>query len=95
MKKTIRFGVWETNSSSVHNFCICTEEEFKKWEDGELFYDDYKEELTKKEFNHWDEDNYKYDQWFNEKNEWFDVYDHHFTTPSGDKMVIFGYYGHD
>ena len=95
MKKTIRFGVWETNSSSVHSFCICTEDEYEKWEKGELFYDALDEEFTDKELNRWDEDNYKYDQWFDDKGEWFDVYDHHFITPSGDQMVIFGYYGHD
>ena len=37
MKKTVRMGVWETNSSSVHSICICTKEEYDKWENGELW----------------------------------------------------------
>lgn len=33
--RKIRRGVFETNSSSVHTLTICTEEEFRKFEDGE------------------------------------------------------------
>ncbi len=95
MKRTIRMGVWETNSSSIHSFCICTEDEYLKWKNGELLLDNDEMELTKSEHNRWDEDNYAFNTWFDEKNGWYDVYDHHFTTPSGDKMVLFGYYGHD
>lgn len=31
--KTIRTGVFETNSSSTHSLCLCTKEEYIKWRD--------------------------------------------------------------
>ena len=36
--KQIRRGVFETNSSSVHTLTMCSEEEYAKWENGELLY---------------------------------------------------------
>ena len=41
MKIQIRRNTFETNSSSVHSLCICTEEEFSAWKNGELLYDPY------------------------------------------------------
>ena len=44
MKISIRTGVFETNSSSVHSCSICTEDTFKKFNDGEVWIkgeDDY------------------------------------------------------
>lgn len=41
--KTIRKGVFETNSSSTHSICICTDEEFNAWADKKLFWDKYEE----------------------------------------------------
>lgn len=38
MKKQIRRGVFETNSSSVHSLTMCSGEEYKKWENGEVLY---------------------------------------------------------
>ena len=35
----MRRGVFETNSSSTHSLTICTEEEFEKWQNGELLFD--------------------------------------------------------
>jgi hypothetical protein len=37
MKTSIRQGVFETNSSSVHSCSICTEDTYKKFNDGELW----------------------------------------------------------
>ena len=37
MKISIRQGVFETNSSSVHSCSICTEDTFKKFNDGEVW----------------------------------------------------------
>ena len=34
----IRFGLFETNSSSVHNFSIVNLDDFKKWKDGKLLF---------------------------------------------------------
>lgn len=38
MKKKIRQGVFETNSSSVHSLTMCSGEEYEKWENGEVMY---------------------------------------------------------
>ena len=37
MKISIRRGVFETNSSSTHSLTICTEDEFNKWKNGEMY----------------------------------------------------------
>ena len=93
MKKNIRFNVFETNSSSVHSLCICTEEEFDAWKKGELYYDYWNDKFTKNSVNKWNEDNQTYEGFFEES--WLETYEEHFTTPSGDKMVAFGRYGRD
>ncbi len=38
MKREVRRGVFETNSSSVHSLTMCSREEYKKWENGEVLY---------------------------------------------------------
>lgn len=95
MKKNIRFNVFETNSSSIHSLCICTEEEFDAWKKGKLYYDYWEDEITKKPTNRWDENNQTYEDLFEERWSYYETYEEHFTTPSGDKMVAFGCYGRD
>src|SRR5699024_723015 len=41
MKLTIRHGVFETNSSSVHSFTMVSGEEYDKFEKGELYIHRY------------------------------------------------------
>ena len=41
MKRQVRCGVFETNSSSTHSLVICSEEEFEAWERGELLFQEY------------------------------------------------------
>ena len=36
MKRQIRRGVYETNSSSTHSISMCTESEYDAWENGDL-----------------------------------------------------------
>lgn len=43
MKKQIRRGVFETNSSSTHSFTMCSKEDYDKWVNGELMFDKYNE----------------------------------------------------
>lgn len=43
MKRQIRRGVYETNSSSCHSLTMCSEEEFNRWKDGELLFDTWEE----------------------------------------------------
>ena len=38
MKKQIRRGVFETNSSSVHSITMCSRDEYSKWERGEVLF---------------------------------------------------------
>lgn len=45
-KQTIRYGVFETNSSLVHSLTICSEEDFNKWKSGEYLFDTYKKEFV-------------------------------------------------
>lgn len=46
----IRRNIFETNSSSVHSITLCSEDEFQKWKNGEIFFDRYEEKfLTPKE----------------------------------------------
>ena len=123
MKKQIRRGVFETNSSSVHSITMCTRSDFDRWTDGELlFWEDEKKFGTKKElikdlkkdtlyngklrypninwnnkdqvsdiFN--DENIKTFNQYF--QNDWFETYWEAYTTPGGENVVAFGYYGHD
>jgi len=93
MKINIRKNVFETNSSSVHSLCICTEKEFDAWKKGELYYNYWDDEFTKNPVDKWNEDNQTYEGFFEES--WLETYEEHFTTPSGDKMVAFGRYGRD
>lgn len=41
MKRQIRRGVFETNSSSTHSLTMCSEEEFEQWKNGEQMSHDY------------------------------------------------------
>lgn len=41
MKRQIRRGVYETNSSSTHSITMCSEEEFEQWKNGELLFDEW------------------------------------------------------
>lgn len=113
--KVIRAGVFETNSSSTHSLCICTQEEFDAWKKGQLYYDYWHDTLIaekdipmeERELIHLDEDaeenEDKYDEITDAKSSYQTFgyeeslvwYDKKFTTPSGDKMVAFGWYGYD
>lgn len=38
MKRQVRIGVFETNSSSTHSITMCSNTDFEKWENGEVLY---------------------------------------------------------
>lgn len=44
MKRKIRRRVFETNSSSTHSLTMCSGEEFEKWKNGELLFDEWGKE---------------------------------------------------
>ena len=91
---SIRRNVFETNSSSTHSICICTEEDYKKWEDGEKMWDTWSNTLVDVDKIP-EEDREEGYRFMNDGDNYLEWYAKHFTTPSGDKMVAFGYYGFD
>lgn len=99
MKKQIRFGVFETNSSSTHSCCITSQEDYDRWIKGELLYKRYAGKIVEKPDN-WDEmedyekeDYQTYAEWL--RDDYLEIYHESHTTPSGDKVVAFGKYGYD
>lgn len=104
MKIKIRKGLFETNSSSVHALTMCSQDDFNLWEKGEMIYDKWNEELvpTKDAILDEDDDDYDdyryltYDEFFNswDKLE-YETYSDSYVTSNGEKVVAFGYYGHD
>lgn len=49
MKRQIRQGVFETNSSSVHSLTMCSAEEYKKWENGKVLFWQWKDKFGTRE----------------------------------------------
>ena len=93
--RKVRQGMFETNSSMVHAICICTPEEWEKFEDGELLWNHYSNEM-KEEIDPLEDDEdefWSYDRWDNE--DWFEPFKQETTLTNGQKVVAFGYYGHD
>jgi hypothetical protein len=98
MKLKIRQNVFETNSSSVHSFTFCTDSEFEQWKRGKLIFDGWENKLIPiSDMKHdCDEDRYyTYNQFFEGYAFEYETFWDNCTTPSGDKVVAFGYYGHD
>ena len=46
---SIRRGVFETNSSSTHSITMCSENEYDKWKNGELYFERYNDCFCSKE----------------------------------------------
>lgn len=109
MKISVRRGIFETNSSSVHSLTMCTKSDFDKWKNGELVWCRSDGELIPmddKDYQEWNVLPYEekecyweyftYDEFFNdyEKME-YEVYSQNYTSPNKEEIVGFGYYGHD
>ena len=43
--KTIRRGVFETNSSSTHSIVICSDEDYQAWTEDKVLYDEYNDQF--------------------------------------------------
>jgi len=105
--KQIRRGVFETNSSSTHTLTMCSGTEFEKFENGELWYDKYSEELVSLEQIQQkhpevtsaedvaDVDYYRYQTWEDFGGDCYEVFHDTFTTESGEVIHAFGYFGYD
>lgn len=94
----IRQGVFETNSSSTHALAICTQEEWEKLQLGEYLVNEW--EITDmasnddpRVANNPDSQYVTYDELYNHSS--CEFFNRHFTTPSGDQMVAWGYFGYD
>ena len=108
MKRQIRMGTFETNSSSVHSLTIVGKDEFDKFKAGELlWYRDGDKIVSKEELieilKKWyeeeeidddaiSENSYSYD---NIGGGEYETFEQEYTTKSGDKVVAFGYYGYN
>lgn len=104
--RQIRFGTFETNSSSTHSLVIGTPEQIEKWENGELFiyyYDDYATEFkTKEELDQMAEteeyffrEDWKNGEEWDEATEYLDHDSQIITTPGGEQLSIVCAYGRD
>lgn len=96
--KQVRRGVFETNSSSTHSICICTEEDYQQFKANKLMYDKWSDKLTpfsQTAIADGDGQYCSYEDLGNDGWCYLDTYSEHFITPSGDKMVAFGTYGRD
>jgi hypothetical protein len=81
---------------------MCTESDFNKWKNEELIYDRYEEVLvpyTDEIRKAKEEDDEKEFLTYEEFNDWsyldYNTFEQSFKTPSGDKVISFGYYGYD
>ncbi len=98
MKTVIRFGTFETNSSSVHSLVMCDKEDFALFEAGELVLNTDTEQFVPANSVNWDDEDshwtYKtFDEYFNDNE--YETFRDEYTSKSGDDIVGFGYYGHD
>lgn len=103
MKRQVRCGVFETNSSSVHSLCMCMESDYEKWKNGEMVFDRWNDELIpitdeireEIELNDYLDNYFTYDDFFDYECNGYETFETDITTPNGEKVVSFGYYGHD
>lgn len=101
MKRQVRRGVFETNSSSVHSITMCTKSEYDKWKNGELVWNRWEDELvpiTPEIQTSLDEDEreyYTYDQFGDCDYIYYETFEKSYKTPGGEEVVAFGYYGND
>lgn len=94
--KQIRNGVFETNSSSTHSLTIASQEEYDKWEKGELLIDSDSMKFinaSEKDKQKYPEDYLTYDEYYEDME--METFEESHTTKSGDKIVVFGHYGYN
>ena len=101
MKRQIRRGVFETNSSSVHSLTMCMESDFNKWVAGELVWSRWGDELVpitdeiKKSIEEDEREYLTYEQFNDYDYIDYETFENSYTTPNGETVKSFGYYGHD
>ena len=101
MKRQIIRGVFETNSSSVHSLTMCMESDFNKWVTGELVWSRWGDELVpitdeiKKSIEEDEREYLTYEQFNDYDYIDYETFEDSYTTPNGETVKSFGYYGHD
>ena len=89
MKKQIRRGVFETNSSSVHSLTLCMESDFDKWVAGELVWSRWGDELVpitdeiKKSMEEDEREYLTYEQFNDYDYIDYETFEDSYTTPNG------------
>ena len=92
--RIIRFGTFETNSSMVHSLTLCTPEEFKRFEDGELAWDSCEDKFVPAPEGELDEYDVlvSYDGW--KEHEYLYSFKQS-ENINGQDVIAFGWYGTD
>ena len=106
MKIKVRRSVFETNSSSTHSLTMCTASDYDEWKKGNMVFDYECEELVPIDTLDDDEKEelrttgsasdryYTYDQYEDYFLSDYESYEQSFTTPDGEEIIGFGYYGY-
>lgn len=69
MKRQVRLGVFETNSSMTHSLTMCTDSEYEMWKNGELYLRGWKDcfvsakEVDNELKKDWEESKEEYDSY--------------------------------
>lgn len=105
MKRQVRCGVFETNSSSVHSLCMCMESDYEKWKNGEMVFDRWSDELIpitdeireeiESSLDDYSGHYFTYEDFFDYGCNRYETFETGMTTPNGEEVVSFGYYGYD
>lgn len=99
MKRQIRFGVWETNSSNTNTLTIMTAEEYadymKKWDSEDWFWDFESEEWVSSSDVDWHDDRYELGENPCDCDACLDLEVADYTTKHGDKVYAVSIYGHN
>lgn len=93
--KQIRYGVFETNSSSTHSLTICSDEEYKKFESGELVCSAWSDRLLPPDTFDDNNDYYTFEKFFNGDYDNLEIFNETYTTKDGEVIHAFGKYGYD
>lgn len=107
---TVRHNCFETNSSSTHAIAIFTEDQYKAWEDGELFTDwsgrkfyttqEVIDKIGSDIIDDAGEINIEFaeDHEYYNCDSWYSDLEHDTTTyatPNGEKLIVECAYGYD
>ena len=98
--RTIRNGIFETNSSSTHSLTLCSEEDYEEWKKGDLIFDRYNDELIDPKDCDRDEngnycDSYQYLTYSEFDEIDYETFYQEHITKNGEKVIAFGYFGYE